>query len=286
MGYTISICRSTNYGLGRVARELSGAQVRRLSQVSSSTARRAMCAPNANPHRNRQAYFAANLLLYPSIAASKASVALLVIAIKPKRWIVVALYGVIGIVVAWGIAGVLITALQCGPTRWTLGPTESDTCIDQYAAQLALKAVDMLTDVALSLLPAAMMATVQTAVEKRIIVALMFAFRLAYALSSATRHFYADVSQYTSLQRRRSRQTLRILRHANTRSALRGRRRLYLDLRRHQRLAHHRMPALHQTLANGLGGGRRQRRHHGAVPDANLLRACRFARRPVFVWPP
>lgn len=125
-----------------------------------------------------QAYFAANLLLYPSLAASKASVALLVIAIKPKRWIAIALYSVLGVATAWGIAAVFVTAFQCGPTRWVLGPTGSDTCIDQYAAQIGLKLVDMLTDVALAVLPAAMMATVQTDTEKRLIVAFMFGLRL------------------------------------------------------------------------------------------------------------
>ena len=107
--------------------------------------------------------------------------ALLVIAIKPKRWIALALYGVLGISAAWAVAAVLVSAFQCGPTHWVLGPTNDDTCIDQYAAQIGIKLVDILTDVALSVLPAAMMSTVQTAVDKRLIVAFMFGLRLACA---------------------------------------------------------------------------------------------------------
>lgn len=108
--------------------------------------------------------------------------ALLVIAIKPSRWIRTALYAVVGIAISWAIAAVFVTAFQCGPTRWVLGPTANDTCIDQYAAQIGIKLIDILTDVALSVLPAAMMSTVQTAVDKRLIVAFMFGLRLACAL--------------------------------------------------------------------------------------------------------
>lgn len=95
------------------------------------------------------------------------------------------MYGVLGITVAWAVAAVFVTAFQCGPTRWVLGPTSDDTCIDQYAAQIGIKLVDMLTDVALSVLPAVMMSTVQTAVDKRLIVAFMFGLRLACAFFSS-----------------------------------------------------------------------------------------------------
>lgn len=88
------------------------------------------------------------------------------------------LYGVAVTSVAWAVAAACVTGLQCGPNRWVLGPTSTDTCVDQYAAQIGLKVVDILTDVALVALPALMMSNVQVSVPKRIAVSFIFGLRI------------------------------------------------------------------------------------------------------------
>jgi hypothetical protein len=120
------------------------------------------------------------MLLYLSLAASKCSVALLIIDIQPRRWITTTLYCILAIVISWAIAATFMIALQCGPNHWTLGPTSIDTCIDQFEAQVGLRVVDISTDVALTVLPAIMMAGVQVSTAKRLIVILMFGIRILY----------------------------------------------------------------------------------------------------------
>lgn len=73
--------------------------------------------------------------------------------------------------------------LQCRPTRWVLGPTEESTCINQYRAQIGLKLVDFLTDVALVVLPAIMVWDIQILAFRKFVVVLMFGLRIAYVIS-------------------------------------------------------------------------------------------------------
>ncbi|KAL9530765.1 hypothetical protein SMMN14_05558 [Sphaerulina musiva] len=154
--YTVVTCESVKHGLGRSAENLTVAQTRSAGQY----------------------FLAANVLSYPSLASSKCSVAFLVISIQPRRWIVTSLYGLCAVVVVWAIVAICVTALQCGPDRWVLGPDSDNTCIDQYAAQLALSLVDIFTDVGLVILPVVMVASVQFSIWKRFIVSFMFGLRI------------------------------------------------------------------------------------------------------------
>ncbi|KAK3699701.1 hypothetical protein LTR37_016306 [Vermiconidia calcicola] len=178
LGYTIAICRAVRYGLGSVAAELTSTQVRLLSQH----------------------YYASNILLYLSLASSKCSVALLVIAFKPARWISLTLYSTLAITISWAIAATCVVALQCEPNRWAFGPTSNDICIHQFESQIALRTIDIVIDVVLSVLPAIMMAGVQVSTVKRLIVAFMFAIRLAtpvftaYAIASLDDFYGATVA--------------------------------------------------------------------------------------------
>ncbi|KAK5169521.1 uncharacterized protein LTR77_005497 [Saxophila tyrrhenica] len=163
IGYTIAICLAVDSGLGRIAQDLSSSQVRLLSQR----------------------YYASNILLYLSLASSKISVALLVLAIKPSRWIVIALHGLIAVSATWGVGAVLTVALQCGPTRWVMGPMGDNTCIDQYSGLIGLRIIDIMTDLALSILPAAMVWDIQMPLPKRLVVAFMFGLRLVTPILTA-----------------------------------------------------------------------------------------------------
>lgn len=107
---------------------------------------------------------------------------LLVIAIKPLRFVMYACYAMLGVIAVWAVAGVFALAFQCSsPDRWALGPgprLASETCVNQYAMQVALRSLDILTDVGIVSLPALMMKSVQVSAGKRWMVVLLFATRL------------------------------------------------------------------------------------------------------------
>jgi hypothetical protein len=86
-----------------------------------------------------------------------------------------ACYGLLVIIAAWMIAGVLALAFQCGlPKPWVLGP---QTCIDQYALRIGLGAVDVVTDLAVIALAFFMMRPVQVSASKKAAVVAMFGIR-------------------------------------------------------------------------------------------------------------
>lgn len=118
------------------------------------------------------------MLLFLSLACTKCALALLIIAIQPVRWIMTCSYSVLAVSIIWGIAAVLVVALQCGPIHWTMGPTADVQCIDQYTAHVALRSVDILLDVALAVLPALMVLEVQISPAKRLVVASIFSMRI------------------------------------------------------------------------------------------------------------
>jgi hypothetical protein len=130
-----------------------------------------------------QAFYASNILLIGAIGVAKASILLLIISIKPARSVLLACYGVLGISVAWTVAGVLGFAFQCSlPRPWVLGPNSplgTQSCVDQYALQIGVGAVNILTDLAIVVLPFLMMQNVQVANTKRWMVSALFALRIA-----------------------------------------------------------------------------------------------------------
>ena len=93
-----------------------------------------------------------------------------------------ACYAMLGLIAVWAVAGVFVLAFQCsGPNRWVLSPTSgpnAETCINQYAMQIALRIIDIATDVGIVLLPGLMMRSVQVSTAKRWVVVLLFAVRL------------------------------------------------------------------------------------------------------------
>jgi hypothetical protein len=119
-----------------------------------------------------------------SLACAKAAVTLLIIAIKPLRFVRYACYSMLGAIAIWAVAGVFVLGFQCsGPNHWALGPLTgpgSQTCIDQYAMVIGLRVADIATDVGIILLPALMMKSVQVSASKRWIVVLLFAIRLMW----------------------------------------------------------------------------------------------------------
>lgn len=90
----------------------------------------------------------------------------------------ISLYTICAISATWALAAAVVTAVQCGPDRWVLGPTDGNTCIDQYATKIGLGLVDIATDLALAILPGIMMLSVQVSGPKKATVAFMFGLRI------------------------------------------------------------------------------------------------------------
>ncbi|EXJ65321.1 hypothetical protein A1O7_01662 [Cladophialophora yegresii CBS 114405] len=164
-GQSITLAIATDHGLGRHVEELQDSQIATLSKL----------------------FFASNILLILALASAKAAVTLLVIAIKPLRFVMLACYAMLGLIAVWAVAGVFVLGFQCSaPHRWVLGPGSGpETCIDQYAMQVALRAIDIATDVGIVLLPAFMMRSVQVATAKRWVVVLLFGIRLITPIFTA-----------------------------------------------------------------------------------------------------
>lgn len=102
---------------------------------------------------------------------------LLVIAIKPLKSVRLACYGVLVFNGLWGVVSAIALSLQCSPNRWALGPSDTDTCVDQYAMQIVIRICDIITDLAIIVLPVIMMQSVQTTQSKRWMVMLLFSLR-------------------------------------------------------------------------------------------------------------
>lgn len=119
-----------------------------------------------------------NILLVLSLACAKAAVTLLVAAITSSARLRQAAYGVLGVIAVWAIASTFALGFQCSPDRWALGPSEDNTCIDQYTLQASIRGVDIALDIAIIVLPIFMMRSVQVSQQKRLLVMLMFGTRL------------------------------------------------------------------------------------------------------------
>lgn len=125
-----------------------------------------------------ETFYAANILFILALAGAKAAVTLLVIAIKPTKNVMLACYGMLAFIGLWAVAGVFALAFQCSPDHWALGPSETNTCVDQYALQVAIRSMDIASDIGIVLLPALMMRTVLVSRDKRWMVILLFSLRL------------------------------------------------------------------------------------------------------------
>ena len=108
-------------------------------------------------------------------------------------------YTLLAVSITWAFAAAVVAALQCSPNRWALGPMGSDVCIDQFAAQIGIRAIDIVTDVALAVLPSLMVASVQMTRSKRLIVGSMFAVRLMYVFGITARYITNALVQNSNM---------------------------------------------------------------------------------------
>src|SRR5882757_9956914 len=89
-----------------------------------------------------QTIYAANIIVIASLAAAKASVTLLVVAISPNRKLRHACYATMGFVGLWTIASILALAFQCDlPNPWS---SKGNKCVDQFSPQRRYSCIEYL----------------------------------------------------------------------------------------------------------------------------------------------
>lgn len=87
-------------------------------------------------------------------------------------------YALLGFIAAWTFASIFASAFQCNPPNpWN---SEGNKCVDQFALNVAIHTLNILSDVLIVLIPFAMMLKVKVTSHKRFIVTGLFASRFAY----------------------------------------------------------------------------------------------------------
>ncbi|KAJ4511015.1 hypothetical protein HRR75_005711 [Exophiala dermatitidis] len=88
-------------------------------------------------------------------------------------------YALLGFIAAWTFASIFASAFQCNPPNpWN---SEGNKCVDQFALNVAIHTLNILSDVLIVLIPFAMMLKVKVTSHKRFIVTGLFASRFASA---------------------------------------------------------------------------------------------------------
>ena len=101
--------------------------------------------------------------------------------IQPHRPVLLSCWASLAVVSAWWIAGSLALAFQCKlPMPW--GPSDADpvACIDQFALQVGLGVVNIVTDIWVVTLSFSMMRGVQTGTYRKWSIIALFGLRIAY----------------------------------------------------------------------------------------------------------
>ncbi|OAX85588.1 hypothetical protein ACJ72_00002 [Emergomyces africanus] len=125
-------------------------------------------------------FYASQILAIASLACSKVALTLLIIYIKPLRAVLNACRCLLGVVFAWGIAGIVALAVQCDPPRpWDFG---EGRCINQQALYIGLAVLSITTDIALVILPFFLVFQVQLPTRKRLTIASFFCMRILVPL--------------------------------------------------------------------------------------------------------
>ena len=125
-----------------------------------------------------QYYFASNILQILTVLSAKGAMILLVVKINVYRNIAHALYALAGFSIAWAIASIVVTALQCSPDPWTLGPGNGTTCFNQYWMQIAIRGTDALGDIFIGLAPIFVFNELQMKHKTRLVLMLLFGLRV------------------------------------------------------------------------------------------------------------
>ncbi|CRG85501.1 Glucose/galactose transporter [Talaromyces islandicus] len=176
-GFVFAICYGTTQGLG-----LHQTDVPPQSNVALNTAE-----------------YVANVLYNPTLLILKMSILIFFLSLsktdKVFRW---AIYATIFVVNAAGVALTLVNILQCRPVSAAIWPQQVDTatCTDIVTIYLSSAPVNLITDIAIFLLPVPILTKLRLPRKQKIILIVTFSFgvftavvdviRVAYLQSAAT----------------------------------------------------------------------------------------------------
>ncbi|KAJ6103055.1 hypothetical protein N7486_005482 [Penicillium sp. IBT 16267x] len=133
--------------------------------------------------------YVAQILLILTLALSKVSSGLLLKGSLTSRGYTWANWTLIGVISAWAIGSILALALRCSlPTPWEWNLPEK--CIDQAALFQAIAALNIITDVALVVLPCVLLRNVQLSRWKRFRIMALIASKLVVCAATGVEIHY------------------------------------------------------------------------------------------------
>ena len=137
-----------------------------------------------------KAEYAADLLYVLTLGLSKISILLLQRRLCVDKKLQRAALGVCCVVAAWIVVGIVALAARCGhDLPWT-ATNVVQQCINLRTFWIAMLPVDILTELAIIIIPVLMMYPVQIASSKKTVILVAFAFRFALIAASIVRIFY------------------------------------------------------------------------------------------------
>lgn len=127
--------------------------------------------------------YAAQILLIVTIAFSKISLGLLFKNLMTSRRYLRTNQVLMGVIIAWAVGSILALALRCSmPTPWQWNTPAK--CINQTALFQAIATLNILTDVAIVLLPCMLIRSVQLSGWKRFRIMALLATRILVCIST------------------------------------------------------------------------------------------------------
>lgn len=123
----------------------------------------------------RQVYFVAQILYKVNIGLTKISILLLYLRIFITQWFQRTCQVSIAIIVAFTIGTVISSIFQCTPVAFAFDKTEKGTCIDLTAFWYANAAFNILSDIAIILLPVSVIKKLQLSPQQKLLLCGIFA---------------------------------------------------------------------------------------------------------------
>lgn len=121
-----------------------------------------------------KAIYASHILAVLVFGCAKLSVCLLIRQLSNHGWMRKAIFSLTGLVALWILSGALVTAFQCPLPK----PWDSEGCPATRRVYIYNSIMNIITDVALCVLPIAMMLEVQTTAQRKVVVTLLFGSRI------------------------------------------------------------------------------------------------------------
>lgn len=118
-----------------------------------------------------------------SLSCTKISILFLYLRIFPVRWLIISSYTTMSIIVAWAIATILAGCLICRPFAFNWDKAiPGGYCGNQVSSFTATGVINLVTDVAVLVLPMSSLYKLQMALYKKITLITVFGLGLVYVL--------------------------------------------------------------------------------------------------------